>query len=189
MAPEARNLCAVLHFPSAGRHTVEVMGTGALGPQMLSLFFVDVENVSGDVDAAKTVEPMSVADARKAIADQINALRRSMRVELVSSDAALDVIADAWARRLADERFFSHESPDGSTLPLRLKRANYAFSSAAENLGLASGPMAAHFGINHSPGHRKNLIDPTFTRIGIGVAKHDNERFIVVEVLARPGTK
>ena len=27
--------------------------------------------------------------------------------------------------------------------------------------------IAAHFGIEHSPGHRKNILDPNFRRLGV----------------------
>jgi hypothetical protein len=46
--------------------------------------------------------------------------------------------------------------------------------------------LAAHFGIEHSPGHRKNLLEPGFTCLGVGIAKRADGVTIVTEVLTTP---
>jgi uncharacterized protein YkwD len=71
---------------------------------------------------------------------------------------------------MAREGFFAHVAPDGSTLRNRLPQTGPAYHSAGENLGMAAGPLAAHFGIEHSPGHRKNLLEARFHNVGIGIA-------------------
>jgi uncharacterized protein YkwD len=46
--------------------------------------------------------------------------------------------------------------------------------------------MAAHFALEHSPGHRRSLLDPRFDRVGIGVSwqkAQDGPRVVVTEVL------
>ncbi|MHB8875514.1 MAG: CAP domain-containing protein, partial [Myxococcaceae bacterium] len=107
----------------------------------------------------------------------------------VEADEALDAVAQAYSDQLAAENFFAHVAPDGADLRARLTRAGYRYQSAGENLGLAVGPLAAHFGIEHSPGHRKNLLDSGFTRIGVGVTfkrLEDRTQVLVTEVLAAP---
>ncbi|HYX90882.1 MAG TPA: hypothetical protein VE782_04935, partial [Myxococcaceae bacterium] len=47
-------------------------------------------------------------------------------------------------------------------------------------------PMAAHFALEHSPGHRRSLLEPRFDRVGIGVSwqkASDGPRVVVTEVL------
>src|SRR6185295_16551781 len=47
----------------------------------------------------------------------------------------------------------------------------------------------AHFAIEHSPGHRRNLLVPDYTRAGIGLAwdtSLDRPQVVLVEVLALP---
>jgi uncharacterized protein YkwD len=68
----------------------------------------------------------------------------------------------------------------------RLREANYAYRTAGENLGLASGPLAAHFAIEHSPGHRKNLMDPAYVVAGVGTARRSDGQLVLVEILAAP---
>ena len=87
---------------------------------------------------------------------------------------------------MANEGFFAHVAPDGSDVRARLKAAAYPYRAAGENLGQASGPLAAHFGLEHSPGHRKNLLDPGYTVAGIGVFKNPQGQTVLVEVMATP---
>jgi uncharacterized protein YkwD len=186
MSPGAKGLvCATLAFPSVGRHAVEVLARGPRGPEVAALFFVDVGHV-GQTDDHTLAEPATDAEARARLLVRINALRLKLGLAPLSADAALDAVAQAWADRLAAENFFTHVAPDGSDLKGRLSAAGYRFASAGENLGASSGPLAAHFGIEHSPGHRKNLLEPGHRRLGVGLAKRSDGLTVVVEVLATP---
>ncbi len=185
MKPEGAQLCASLDFRSMGRHAVEVLGTGPRGPEVTALLFVDVGAVHPDAEDALP-EPPDAKSARATLLARINALRLQMGLQAVQPDAELEAVAQSWAQRLADEGFFSHIAPDGSTLKQRLAAAGYKFSAAGENLGLSSGPLAAHFGIEHSPGHRNNLLEPAHRRLGLGLAKRSDGLEVLVEVLAAP---
>jgi uncharacterized protein YkwD len=175
--------CASLHFTAAGRHTVEVLASGARGPEVAALFFVDVGKVSPDAEDALP-EPEDAKSARGVLLTRINALRLQMGLQPVQPDVELEAVAQAWAERLADENFFSHVAPDGTTLKQRLQASGYKYVAAGENLGLSSGPLAAHFGIEHSPGHRNNLLEPGHRKLGLGLARRDDGLQVLVEVLA-----
>lgn len=178
--------CASPDFPAAGRHAVEVLATGPRGPEVAALFFVDVGAVRTAEEAALP-EPATPAAARAALLTRINALRLQMGLSPVEPDEALERVAQAWAGQLAGGAFFSHVAPDGSTLRDRLTESGYRFAAAGENLGLSSGPLAAHFGIEHSPGHRNNLLDPGHRRLGLGLATRADGMTVLVELLAQPG--
>lgn len=177
--------CASVAFDSPGRHAVEVLGSGPRGPEVCALFFVDVGVVRAEEEDALP-EPKDAVTARAVLLTRINALRLQMGVAPVQPDAELEAVAQAWAGRLADEGFFSHVSPEGTNLKQRLTNAGYKFSAAGENLGLSSGPLAAHFGIEHSPGHRNNLLEPGHRRLGLGLATRSDGLQVLVEVLAQP---
>ena len=90
---------------------------------------------------------------------------------------------------MASQRFFAHVSPDGDALPDRLEKAGYSYVASGENLGMAAGPLAAHAAIEESPGHRKNLLDPAFERVGFGLARQPRDGgsdVVVVELLVTP---
>jgi uncharacterized protein YkwD len=182
--------CSRLKFPKAGGYTVEVIGRGARGPEVAALFFVDVGGPRQRGEAEPVSEPTTVPEARQAILARINSLRQAHGLRVLSPDTSLDNVAQAYSERMAREGFFAHVAPDGSDLRGRLAGAGPAYRSAGENLGMASGPLAAHFGIEHSPGHRKNLLAPQFTHVGIGVAFQTVDgrpQAIVTEVFSAAG--
>jgi uncharacterized protein YkwD len=180
--------CAKLAFPVEGRHTVEVLGTGPSGPEVAALFFVDV-GTSPPPGEASVLEEPPPALARDRIRARINALRAAHQEPPVEADPALDTIAQAYSEQMAHDHFFAHVDPAGKNLRARLVGAGYAYSTAGENLGLAEGPLAAHFGIELSPGHRKNLLEPAYARLGLGIATEHidgREQTLVTEILAKP---
>jgi uncharacterized protein YkwD len=181
--------CASLPFPSEGRYTLEVVGRGPRGPEVAALFFTDVGRATLPAERRRLAEPATVEQARPALLERINTLRTANDAKPVTPDATLDRVAQAYAERMTREHFFSHVAPDGADMRSRLRAAGYSYQAAGENLGLATGPLAAHFGIEHSPGHRRNVLEPAFTHVGIGVTFEridDRLRAIVVEVFASP---
>lgn len=185
LARSGEALCATLELPSVGRHTVELLGNGPRGPEVGALFFVTVGHDPGREDEAEK-EPATAPEARALILSRTNALRRGMGLPPLATDAVLEAVAQRYAERMAKEGFFAHVAPDGSDLKSRLTAEGYRYLAAGENLGNASGPLAAHFGIEHSPGHRKNLLEPNHRKLGIGIAPVEDGQWLLVEVLASP---
>jgi uncharacterized protein YkwD len=166
-----RRFCARIPLPIEGRYTVELFGRGPRGPEIAALFFADVGPRAQRSQDSVAPEPEDAAEARKEILARMNALRKAVGAPPVQIDPKLSAIAQAYSERMGRERFFGHVAPDGSTLFQRLRAAGYPFRGAGENLGRAEGPLAAHFGIEHSPGHRLNLVAPRWSRVGIGIAQ------------------
>ena len=71
---------------------------------------------------------------------------------------------DMWARS-----YFAHVDPDGNDPFDRMRAAGITFGTAGENLALAHTLERAHDGLMNSPGHRRNILDPSFHKVGIGV--------------------
>ncbi|MGE6758900.1 CAP domain-containing protein [Corallococcus interemptor] len=191
-APSGTNgFCALVGFDTPGGYTVEVVGQADAGPEVTSLFLVQVgaRSARGGQEAQR--EPTTLAEARTALYERINTLRRAHQLPELTPDPTLEEVSLRYSTRMATEGFFAHIAPDGSTLTKRLPEGT-RYVRAGENLGLAAGPLAAHFGIEHSPGHRKNLLDPAFRFMGVGVAfqKVDGrDQAIITEVFtaASPG--
>ncbi|QRK05841.1 CAP domain-containing protein [Archangium violaceum] len=184
------SFCSRLLFPTEGRYTVELIGRGERGPEVAALFLVDVGSTKQRGERERLVEPTTVEDARVAVLERINALRRAHDLKPLALDDTLNGVAQAYSDRMAKEGFFAHVAPDGSDLRGRLASAGSRYRIAGENLGLASGPLAAHFGIELSPGHRGNLLGTQFTHAGIGVTfqKVDGrDQAIVTEVFSANG--
>jgi uncharacterized protein YkwD len=50
-----------------------------------------------------------------------------------------------------------------------MRTANIHFETAGENLALAQTVEIAHVNLMNSPGHRANILNPSFGRVGIGI--------------------
>ncbi len=195
--------CATVGFPTPGRYAVEVLGTGPSGPEVAALFQVDVGEQPGATSSSSLArgaaprasfsEPATLSEARSLLLARINALRTANGASAVTADARLDAVAQAYAERMALGHFFAHVAPEGDSLSERLRAAGYAFRANGENLGRAgTGPLAAHSSVEESPGHRRNLLLPVFSRLGVGVAVESyggRSQTLVVEVLAAPDTR
>lgn len=184
----ADGFCARIGFSTRGRYWVEVVGQGERGPEVASLFSVAVGSSEQLEESVRFAEPKSLGDARTAILARINAMRAADRLPPVEADPALDRVAQSYSERMVAENFFAHVTPDGLDLKARLNKAGYAYQRAGENLGLAAGAIAAQLSIEQSPGHRRNLLDRDFSRVGIGIAfsKRERTQALVTEILARP---
>lgn len=67
--------------------------------------------------------------------------------------------------------YIGHVDPDGTTPFDRMREGGVSFVAAGENLALAPTVSIAHQGLMDSPGHRENILNPAYNRIGIGVAR------------------
>ncbi|MBI4023276.1 CvpA family protein [Candidatus Berkelbacteria bacterium] len=74
---------------------------------------------------------------------------------------------DMWVRQ-----FFAHVNPDGQDPFDRMDAAGVGYLSAGENLALAPTTPTAHQGLMDSPGHRANILDPSYGRLGIGAVRN-----------------
>ncbi len=160
--------CARVDFTMPGTHTLEVVGRAEAGPEVAALFLTHQGLTLRRGAREQDAEPTTLEAARVAVYERINALRRAHKLPELAPDPVLERVSQGYSERMAHEGFFAHVSPDGSTLTQRLPE-NSRFVRAGENLGLAPGPLSAHFGIEHSPGHRRNLLDPGFRFMGVGV--------------------
>ena len=124
-----------------------------------------------------------------------NSFRRSERLGEVTPSKVLTAAAHAFAAYLAKSGSFAHEA-DGRTPAARATAAGYRYCAIAENLaldmdsrGFSTGRLAAEAmaGWRNSPPHRKNLLAPDVTEIGVGIAKAaDKEKYLSVQLLGRP---
>ncbi|MCS6862922.1 MAG: CAP domain-containing protein, partial [Abditibacteriales bacterium] len=66
-------------------------------------------------------------------------------------------------------KYFSHDSPKGSTPFDRIKATGLTYVTAGENIAYAPTIAQAHEGLMKSKGHRENILRSSFTEIGIGI--------------------
>lgn len=106
------------------------------------------------------------------VLERTNAFRAENGQAPLSLNAELTAAAQAYAERMAAEGFFSHTSPDGTTVGERITDAGYNWRTYGENIayGYASADAVMQGWIG-SAGHRANLLNAGFKDLGVGYAE------------------
>lgn len=128
------------------------------------------------------------ASVSQSILDLTNRARRQAQQGSLSLDSKLSAAAQRHADDLARGAQFSHQGSDGSTLVDRVKGSGYAYWTIGENIYYRSpnnSPDEAVQGWLRSPGHRNNMLNGTFTQLGVGYAT-SGDRHYYVQVFGKP---
>src|SRR4030095_3047254 len=99
----------------------------------------------------------------------VNKERVKNGLKPLKNDPELAIVARAHSKDMFAKGYFAHESPDGKSPFDRMRDAKIEFSKAGENLALAQTLEIAHINLMNSPGHRANILQPAFGRLGIGI--------------------
>jgi uncharacterized protein YkwD len=119
--------------------------------------------------------PFKVTDAKpmpyleRQMLELINQERTSRGIKPLEMDPELIPVARAHSADMFARGYFSHYTPEGEDPFERMKDADIRFRTAGENLALAPTLQLAHTGLMNSPGHRENILNPNFGRVGIGI--------------------
>lgn len=144
--------------------------------------------------ARQTAELNDAGAVRRAMLAQVNAERDKQGLPPLVSDPRLDLAAQKHAEDMLARIYYSHESPEGTMPRQRIQAAGFVADAVGENIA------AGHFSVDtvmnawlHSTGHRRNILEPRFTHLGVGIAVGGYEhRYQVIWVQSfghpRPGT-
>jgi uncharacterized protein YkwD len=115
--------------------------------------------------------PNGASAMQKEVLVHLNAERKARGLPALVLSAKLDKAAQGHACDNARRKSISHTSSDGGTLKTRLRRAGYAFRTAAENTGrgFGSGARAVQWWMN-SPKHKDNILLRKAREVGVGIA-------------------
>jgi uncharacterized protein YkwD len=112
----------------------------------------------------------------------VNSERIKLGIDPLKSDAKIVTVARNYATFLWENHYFGHVAPDGSDVGDRLKVAKIRYEFAGENLALAPKVTIAESGLMNSEGHRTNILDTRFKKVGIGVVDNGIYGKIFVQV-------
>lgn len=113
--------------------------------------------------------PKPRVDLESRMLDMVNEERAKAGLPQVKADPEMAEVARGHSRDMFARSYFSHVTPEGKTLADRVTAAGVPFVTAGENLALGPTLEICHEGLMNSPGHRANILHPSFGRLGIGV--------------------
>lgn len=106
-----------------------------------------------------------------------NQVRASAGAPPLALDGALSVVAATWSTTMAQAGTISHNPA--------LKLQISGFSRAGENVGVGASVESVHRALVASPGHYANIVNPLFSRVGIGVVQSGSMVYLT-QVFVQP---
>jgi uncharacterized protein YkwD len=120
--------------------------------------------------------------AAQLVVNDLNARRSTVQEAPLAVDPRLTAIAMDRAADLVTRHYFSHVSPDGTTIVDALRTRDMHYVYAGENLALADTADAAETALWDSPEHRDNMLGAHYRHIGIAVVPEGGGGELVVQV-------
>jgi uncharacterized protein YkwD len=108
-------------------------------------------------------------DLEMKMLELVNQERTKRGLQPLKWDPELVPVARAHSQDMFARGYFSHYTLEGKDPFDRMKAAGIKYYSAGENLALGPTLSICHEGLMNSPGHRANILNPTYGRMGIGI--------------------
>lgn len=178
----------VMSFPLVRRSTtaaavLAVAATALLGPPPAG-----ASATAGQLAASATVTASATGSPGKskreaAVLRRTNKARSSARMCGTTRMKAAPALK--WNRKLArsahghsadmaERDYFSHNSPEGATPFQRIRATGYVYRAAGENIAAGGSFVTAKAVVRawlDSPGHCRNLMNPTYRHLGVARSK------------------
>lgn len=160
-----------------GRYVLELVGVSErTGPTPLvkAELLVGIDAPPID-EACRAATPQPIADAARETLAMLNTARSSLGLAPLVLEPHLTMAAQQHSDDMVQLHYFAHWSPSGSTPASRARAAGAPVSSTAENIASGLDASEMHEDLMESPGHRRSILDPTFTHVGIGISADEGE--------------
>lgn len=142
-----------------------------------------VNTRSTEQPAASTIaQSPATAQMEEQVYQRINEIRQKQGLSQLRHNEKLAIVARRYSEQMAQKNFFSHTSPEGSTMVQRVKKAGIFYLMIGENLFMCTNipqpvPSAVQ-GWMDSPGHRENILRPEYRETGLGVWRKGNTYYM-----------
>lgn len=144
-----------------------------------SSIYVGQKIVIPAVDDIRTLE--------KEVIRLVNIERAKVGLKPLSENVYLSKVARIKSQDMINKGYFSHYSPTyGSPFDM-MKKFGISYTAAGENIAMGQRtPKEVMDAWMASSGHRRNILSPTFTQIGVGVAKDSRGRLYWTQMFIKP---
>lgn len=122
----------------------------------------------------KSEQTKDASQFEQKVVDLVNQEREKQGLKPLTLNKKLSDVARTKSKDMMDKGYFDHNSPTyGSPFDM-MKQFGIEYTTAGENI--AKGQQSPEDVMNawmNSDGHRKNILNPDFTEIGVGYVKGD----------------
>lgn len=130
---------------------------------------VPSSNTTTVTPAKTSASTASAAAAEKTAFDLLNADRAKNGLQPLKLNSQLTALGGDYAQDMINRNFFDHTNPEGQTPFDRMQKAGISYVTAGENIAINKDVNAAEVAFMNSAGHKANILNTTYTEVGIGV--------------------
>ena len=117
----------------------------------------------------------TVANYENEVIRLVNEIRVKNGLKALEADWQLSRVARHKSQDMKDNNYFSHTSPVYGSPFEMMKSFGISYKSAGENIAKGqSSPRAVVNAWMNSPGHRANILNSSYTKIGVGYVAKGN---------------
>ena len=117
----------------------------------------------------------SVLSYESEVIRQVNEVRRENGLKALTANWELSRVARYKSQDMLNKGYFSHTSPTYGTPFQMIKAFGLSFRTAGENIARGyPTPQAVVNGWMNSSGHRANILNASYTQIGVGYVAQGN---------------
>jgi len=150
----------------------------------------------GPGEAAQNSGGKRIADLERQMLELVNRNRSDPETSAETGGRAqplrwnenLAVVARAHSHKMLEQGFFAHVEPDGRTLSTRLNEAGIPWQAAGENIAIYGTVQGAASAFMDEPrfqhNHRGNILNPSYTDVGIGIVHGSDGSLYITEDFA-----
>ena len=119
--------------------------------------------------------PSSLHAFEKRVGELVNIERAKVGLKPLTLDESLSLKARVKSEDMAKNNYFSHNSPTYGTPFEMMQSMGISYRTAGENIAMGQRtPEAVVQAWMNSEGHRKNILSPSFTHLGVGYIADGN---------------
>lgn len=166
----ARNGAPVVLTPRNRLHQAAAAALTAQEPQRVHLLGGPNALTSTVMDATTGLAG-GVTEYEAEVLALTNAERRKVGCPNLNANATLTAVARDHSADMIARNYFSHTSPDGTTMSDRVNASGYRWRGLAENIAAGQGtPQQVVTAWMNSAGHRTNILNCAHVDLGVGLS-------------------
>lgn len=134
-----------------------------------------------------TIPAVTTTSQEDEVIRLVNVERSKQGLQTLTKNWELCRVARYKSADMANKGYFSHTSPTYGSPFKMMESFGIRFSSAGENIAYGQRtPQEVMNGWMNSPGHRSNIMSPSYTQIGVGMAKNSKGVLYWTQMFIKP---
>lgn len=132
------------------------------------------------IDLAALNQPSLIEDRRTLVLYLLNSIRSNYGVGSLYLDKNLNNLAQNYSAIQIQNNYVGHIDRQGNNPNQRAAMAGI-LEGVGENLAMNNNLTQAQLMLQRSPAHLKNMVNPAWTRVGLGIAQNGNQFYYLTE--------